>query len=808
MNYYRQKYKEYRQENKNMHQRSFEFKEFPQIKEYYKNQINLGNKKPKKIIVTEIYDELIPKSQNKFQRNENDNFNYYTELNSPYFNHLRYKNLEQENIFSKNKSLYLTEQKLMNGDSKIKGFMTDYDKKIYFGGTDLREEYSSPSNIRVEIRKKVFRGSNTPQPFRNKNNIKNEEDLIENFQYYESSNIKDKYNKKYDSITRVTGYSNLVPLTNRKIEYNVNNLNNITSYNYNIFNKELKHNYSNVDVYKNTNTSKFKHNLDLHKKPQSEKKITKVEITKKYEIQKKQPQPTTKIFASQVQTQKRKYESTKIPNKSSNIQAQSSKTKLESIQKPIITSKTTVTTTTKRKYESAKPQTNIKTTNNTNSKNTTNISNIQTKNLTKKYEVKKKETEAKVQKSQEKQFKYIRKEIDMSKYNRDSNSKLVFKKGGGRYRYKENISEQDIINSRKNESQNKNIQKLSIVEKNTKKDSKKVSDSNINSTKINNLTKSSSYKKFEKSAKTEINTKVNKTNVNNAVASRNLKETKVTTTKSTNNLKNASNKVENKQIINKITNKPTTSSYKNDIITKINIQKVTTDLNINNKRKANATNLSGVTKKNYETSNKIKTQKELDINKYRRDIMNMEEQKKKISNQIYLTNIDSSSKKFIQNKNNSNIGYIENRQINEIYEMKKKKKKELTPKTKTKILGDNYKYYESKFIQNPGEIALTNSYTLHQRRNERVIYGEIYEDYEENKMKGYKTKSGMKGYKAKSKKLIKKRKMPMRDGEDNYVICNKYYQDYNFTEGRGKEELEYENDEAFNNYDQGMIYYL
>ena len=48
MNYYRQKYKEYRQENKNMHQRSFEFKEFPQIKEYYTNQINLGNKKQKK----------------------------------------------------------------------------------------------------------------------------------------------------------------------------------------------------------------------------------------------------------------------------------------------------------------------------------------------------------------------------------------------------------------------------------------------------------------------------------------------------------------------------------------------------------------------------------------------------------------------------------------------------------------------------------------------------------------------------------------------------------------------------------------
>ena len=40
--------------------------------------------------------------------------------------------------------------------------------------------------------------------------------------------------------------------------------------------------------------------------------------------------------------------------------------------------------------------------------------------------------------------------------------------------------------------------------------------------------------------------------------------------------------------------------------------------------------------------------------------------------------------------------------------MKKKKKKELTPKTKTKILGDNYKYYESKFIQNPEFYIFSN----------------------------------------------------------------------------------------------------
>ena len=151
-------------------------------------------------------------------------------------------------------------------------------------------------------------------------------------------------------------------MSNRKIEYNVNN---------------LKHNFSNIDIYKNTN---IKRHFDIEQKPKKEEKITKVEIKKKYEVQQKPPQTAIKSTTTQSQTSKRKYESTQLPKnttKTTNIQIQK---KYEAIKKPETTSKTTVTTTTQRKFESAKPQTVTKTTNKT---------NIQTQNVTKKMKFKK-----------------------------------------------------------------------------------------------------------------------------------------------------------------------------------------------------------------------------------------------------------------------------------------------------------------------------------------------------------------------------------------------------------------------------------
>ena len=50
----------------------------------YKNHKSVGHKNPKKVIITEIYDEVIPKNNNYIKTKEN--FNYNTESSIPLSN--------------------------------------------------------------------------------------------------------------------------------------------------------------------------------------------------------------------------------------------------------------------------------------------------------------------------------------------------------------------------------------------------------------------------------------------------------------------------------------------------------------------------------------------------------------------------------------------------------------------------------------------------------------------------------------------------------------------------------------------------
>ena len=164
-NQYRDNYEEIESQNE---QQIYEFSEYPQVKEYYSNKINTSIKKPKKIIVTEIFDQN-PQSRNGLNLNK-EYYKYCTESNSP--NHYNQKNLFYKNGIGNNYLSQMNESYNLNNNITER-YSSDYNKfktynshKNIFYNSCLREEYSLPTNDRVNIRKKIYRGSHTPQPFR------------------------------------------------------------------------------------------------------------------------------------------------------------------------------------------------------------------------------------------------------------------------------------------------------------------------------------------------------------------------------------------------------------------------------------------------------------------------------------------------------------------------------------------------------------------------------------------------------------------------------------------------------------------
>jgi len=170
------------------------------------------------------------------------------------------------------------------------------------------------------------------------------------------------------------------------------------------------------------------------------------------------------------------------------------------------------------------------------------------------------------------------------------------------------------------------------------------------------------------------------------------------------------------------------------------------------------------------------------------------------------------AKSLYNSGNNENVGFIESKIVenrvyelpeNEIQNVSSMKKMEMSMKKIS--LGDNYKYYERKFLLNP----IDNSYTLHERRNERVIYGNVPDGPARvNKFEIFKNKSPqVKKYKDKIKRYMYPN---LRGGEDNYEIYNKYIlNNYSYNNGNeiGFRDGRYENVEEINNYEQEHIYY-
>ena len=258
----------YKESNKKEEQRSFKYQEYPQLHEYYSMKMSTGQKPNKRM---EMYGESSPEARNI--QTSSESYKYYSEY-TPYNKMNQYKNISQNNIFSKNE--YYTNIKNSDYDN-VEGLYSSYRKKMLFGNTDLRNEYSPIAEARVNIRKKLLEERNNEGYQTDING-----NLVENFQYHESQNVRNKSDQKYDSITRIVGYSNIIPIHTRKMVYNYSNIDVNKNGNYSSnYNKKIEHNY--IQRKEVTNIQQKKE----FKKPAQLETVKKHEIIKKYEITKK-----------------------------------------------------------------------------------------------------------------------------------------------------------------------------------------------------------------------------------------------------------------------------------------------------------------------------------------------------------------------------------------------------------------------------------------------------------------------------------------------------------------------------------------
>ena len=238
-------------------------KETPKLQGNYTNKINPGQNYIKNKI-TEKYHQTTPQSRN-FQSSES--YEYHSEY-KPY--NQTNQNSSEKHYYSSNQ--YFTSNKNMNTDYNLNsdGFYSTNYKKMIFGNTDLRNEYSPIADARVNIRKKLLEEKNYSQAYM----TSSDDELLENFQFRERKNIRNNSEQKYNSIVRIIGYSNVIPIHSQRMISNLDLNQNVKEYN-----KKIEHNYIQKSNVQQVQKKEFK-------KPAQIETVKKQEIIKKYEIKK------------------------------------------------------------------------------------------------------------------------------------------------------------------------------------------------------------------------------------------------------------------------------------------------------------------------------------------------------------------------------------------------------------------------------------------------------------------------------------------------------------------------------------------
>ena len=763
---------------------------YQEIRKYQTNNFPSGYEKSREISSKMQYNAPQGKGSKISSKSENY-YTFYTQTSSP-----------KVNFESKNTAKKYMDKRAFT-PSRIGNHFNDNDNK-YFNGyySELREEYSHPMmNNGVNIRKKIYKENQTPQHYIT-NNEENEE-FLENYGYHETKDIKDKGHKKFDSITHITGYSNLIPLNRLK------QCGRIETYNYSSKKEEeRKPNFKNaIEKVRELQRGKREYDEFMRKlgaQDPEEERIEKFEKYKKEQIRqqeireekirmerlekdrlreqqiKNEKLRQEKMRQEQIRMERMRHEEELRKEKMRNDLSRKEELKLITIreekirQEKIRQEKIREERIRQEKIKQEKiRQEKIK----------------QDKITQEKLSQERLKQQQKPKKSVQKKVETYKKITVNTEVNnpRSDSVKKQFKAHSGKYTYKDNIME-EINHYRSNSNYNKefnNVSKKETVYKNKKnKESSKSSsklpikiDIKANTNKSTSYSRNYSSQNFKSISKQESNKNMNisyqikttktQTNINK---DKNIKNYRIAPKKITTNTSNYSKKsyTSNTSYTNKSKTKSIpvqNNNYKRSVL---KIAEKTTSLNYPNpgiKVDTYSPNYTG--------------------EQYHRDYINIESVKNgKIANHIH-TGISKDGQYLINMTSSQKI--LDSNEYNKKYEPPEKNVEEIvsTIRERKKNLGDNYAFYERKDLQKPDN----TSYTIHKRFGERTIYGK--EKYETRKVRHYKLKPEDEKY------------LSMNEGYDNreYDVYNERYDDYN-----DNRNINYEDDYQNINYDYSPDY--
>ena len=732
-------------------------------REYQHKQLPNGYEKSRHITQKMQYGD--PNGKNgKISSKSEKFYTFYTESSSP-----------KVNFNSKNTAKNYMDKRAFTpsrfGHNKINIEKSNYNIEDNEYISELREEYSNPMmNNRVNIRKKVYRGNQTPQPYRTNNEYqeyKNNEDeeFLDNYGYHETKNIKDKSHKKYDSITHITGYSNLIPLnrlkqcgriesinfSSRKEQENKPNFKDAIEKvrelqrgkrEYDEFMKKLgrDNDNNNEDKIENFKREQLRQQeireekirLERLRQERIREEQMRNEKMRQERIRIEQIRKNEEIMRDKINNDKKRQEELR------QIKIREEKIRQERIRQEKIRQEKIRQEQIKR--DKIKQQEKI------------NQDKIRLEKI-KQERIKQEERAKNKSKPKAETYKKIVVNTEVVSTARSDSVKKQFKAHSGRYKYKENINE-DINNYRNNSNlkEPNNIAKKETVYKNKKikKETNKSYSKLPIKININTTTQSYTRNHSSKNLKTTTDYSVkNKTNNidKNKIENYRIKTNKTTITSTSNNLGegrrnsyrsnntsiNTDKNKSTKNYVSNYTKKSYTSTYSN-----INNKNTYPDRSNNNYKRSMVKVSEKTASLNYPNPHiKVDTYgPKYTGEQYHRDYINIENTKYgKIANHIH-TGLSKDGQYLISMTSAQKLP-----DENAIYGQNEKDVEEIvsTVREKKKNLGDNYAFYESKHLQKPDN----SSYTIHKRFGERTIFGK--EKYETRKVRHYKIKSDDEG---------------------------------------------------------------